>query len=63
VEVIVKQVSKLWTKQIGTSSYDFGIGVAVDSFGNIYVTGYTYGGLDGNTHAGEGDIFLIKYGY
>jgi hypothetical protein len=63
VEVIVKQVTKLWIKQTGTSSEDWGCGVAIDSFGNIYVTGGTEGGLDGNTHAGEGDIFLIKYGY
>ena len=50
-----------WTKQLGTSSSDKGRGVTTDSSGNIYVTGSTYGGLDGNTHSGDGDIFLIKY--
>ena len=50
-----------WTKQIGTSSKDSGKGVTIDSLGNIYITGVTEGGLDGNTSNGEGDIFLLKY--
>ena len=49
------------TQQLGTSSSDRGVGVTVDSSDNIYVTGYTFGGLDGNTNAGRSDIFLIKY--
>ena len=53
--------TKQWTKQLGTSSSDVGGGVTTDSSDNIYVTGYTYGGLDGNTSSGEIDIFLIKY--
>ena len=32
-----------------------------DSSGNIYVTGTTSGGLDGNTNSGGSDIFLVKY--
>ena len=38
-----------------------GHGVTVDSSGNIYVTGETKGGLDGNTNSGSNDIFLVKY--
>ena len=53
--------TKLWTKQLGTSSGDVGFGVTTDSSGNIYVTGGTGGGLDGNTSSGSGDIFLVKY--
>ena len=53
--------TKQWTKQLGTSSYDIGNGVTTDSSGNIYVTGYTNGDLDGNTNSGNYDIFLIKY--
>jgi len=49
------------TKQLGTSSSDGGSGVTTDSSVNVYVTGYTNGGLDGNTNSGEGDIFLVKY--
>ena len=53
--------TKQWTKQLGTSSGDGGVGVITDSSGNIYVTGLTYGGLDGNTNLGYSDIFLVKY--
>jgi len=53
--------TKQWTQQLGTSSTDYGNAVAVDSSDNIYVTGTTAGGLDGNTHFGSNDIFLVKY--
>jgi len=52
---------KQWTRQLGTSNSDAGRGVAVDTSGNIYITGYTNGGLDGNTNIGGEDIFLVKY--
>ena len=53
--------TKQWTKQQGTSSNDSGRDVTTDSSGNIYVTGYTNGGLDGNTNSGSYDIFIVKY--
>jgi uncharacterized delta-60 repeat protein len=53
--------TKQWTKQLGTSSNDLGYGVMVDSSNNIYMTGYTQGGLDGNTNSGGSDLFLVKY--
>ena len=53
--------TKVWTKQWGTVNSDYGYSVAVDAFGAIYVTGWTYGALDGNTSAGERDIFLTKW--
>ena len=53
--------TKQWTKQLGTSSYDYGNDVTTDSSGNVYVTGWTNGGLDGNTSSGDYDIFLVKY--
>ena len=40
---------------------DYANGVATDSSGNVYVTGGTKGGLDGNTSAGDTDLFVIKY--
>ena len=52
---------KQWAKQLGSSGHDYGQGVTVDSFNNIYVTGKTNGGLDGNTNSGSLDVFLVKY--
>jgi len=49
------------TVLVGTSSTDRGQGLDVDGSGNVYVTGYTTGNLDGQTNAGGDDIFLVKY--
>lgn len=52
----------LWNKQLGVASEDtIGQAVATDSFGNIFVSGYTTGGLDGNTLKGSEDFFVTKY--
>jgi uncharacterized delta-60 repeat protein len=53
--------TKQWSKQLGTSSDDEGMDVTTDSSGNIYMTGYTGGDLDGNTNSGSYDMFLVKY--
>jgi len=53
--------TKQWTKQLGTSTTEYGRELTTDSSGNIYVTGFTRGVLDGNTNLGSSDIFLIKY--
>ena len=52
---------KQWTRQLGTSFSDGGNGITSDSSGNVYVTGGTNGGLDGNTNAGSNDLFVVKY--
>ncbi len=52
---------KQWTQQLGTSNVDLAQGIATDPSGNVYVTGHTYGGLDGNTSAGSNDLFVVKY--
>ena len=53
--------NKQWTQQLGTSSSDYAYGVATDSSGNVYVTGETEGGLDGNSNSGNKDLFIVKY--
>ena len=53
--------AKQWTKKLGTAQNDLANGVATDSSGNFYVTGFTYQHLDGNTSAGNADLFVVKY--
>ncbi|MBF0353604.1 MAG: SBBP repeat-containing protein, partial [SAR324 cluster bacterium] len=55
--------TKQWTKLLGSTSDDEGMGVTVDSGGNIFATGQTKGGLDGNTYGGASlwDLFVTKY--
>jgi hypothetical protein len=50
-----------WITQLGTSNYDRASGVTVDQAGNIYITGYTEGGIGGHSNIGGRDIFLTKY--
>jgi Bacterial Ig-like domain/Beta-propeller repeat len=56
------------TQMRGTIVDEKAYGVATDSTGNIYVTGYTNGSLDGvpnadisGTAGTTGDVFLVKY--
>ncbi|MCP4752349.1 MAG: hypothetical protein GY866_15760, partial [Proteobacteria bacterium] len=51
----------LWSRLIGTGSRDSSADVTIDVSGNIYVTGTTYGALDGHTNLGSGDMFLVRF--
>jgi hypothetical protein len=52
----------VFTRQMGTSGMaTWGVAVALDTSGNVYVVGTTFGGLDGNTLTGTSDSFLTKY--
>lgn len=54
--------NKVYTKQMGViGDVTSAQSVATDKNGNVYVAGYTYGGLDGNTLTGTADLFLVKY--
>ena len=53
--------TKQWTKQFGSSGRDSANAIAMDSSGNLYVAGMTFGGLDWNTNSGANDFFVVKY--
>ncbi|MEA3323333.1 MAG: Ig-like domain-containing protein, partial [Patescibacteria group bacterium] len=58
-----------WTRTFGGSAYDYGFGIATDSLGNTFVTGYFENtvdfdgtsGTDSRTSNGSYDIFITKY--
>lgn len=52
--------NEIWTRQFGTSSYDYAWAISVDSSG-IYVAGQTFGAFPGETWAGWYDVFVRKY--
>jgi hypothetical protein len=49
-----------WTRQLGTSAREDNYGVSADGLGNVYISGYTQGGLQG-TNVGARDAFVAKY--
>jgi Beta-propeller repeat len=51
---------RLWSRQPGTSGYEFAQGVATDMNGNVYVVGETTGAL-GGPNKGDFDAWVIKY--
>ena len=53
--------SKAWTKLIGTISDDRAYALTTGLDGAIYISGYTTGGLDGQTNNGAYDAFLTKF--
>lgn len=60
--------TRLWIQQLGAtysgSGVDtYGYGITSDASANIYITGYTYGDLDGNTltQQYDSDAFVTKY--
>jgi hypothetical protein len=65
IDVFVKKYdvsgNELWTRQFGTSDWDFVSGVAVDALGNAYVAGEVSEALPGQTSYGGKDVFVRKY--
>ncbi|MEK7310063.1 MAG: SBBP repeat-containing protein [Planctomycetota bacterium] len=53
--------NQIWFRQFGTKEGDEAVGISIDTFGNLYVCGHTWGGIDGNVNAGDKDIFVIKF--
>ena len=54
-----------WSKGFGSTSYEYGYGVATDGGGNVYITGYYYNSVNFGggalTSNGSGDIFLASF--
>lgn len=53
--------TKLWTRLLGSSSFDYGNDLAVSNDGFVYVTGQTYGNLGNQLSNGQTDAFIAKY--
>lgn len=52
----------LWGNLLGgNSNVAMGFGVALDSVGNVLLSGYIEGALPGQTSAGSADLFLAKW--
>lgn len=54
--------TELWTSQFGSAANDYTYGISVDVTG-VYVSGYTYGALPGQSSAGDRDAFVRKYDF
>jgi len=53
--------TKIWTRLLGSSSYDEAHSISTATDGSIYITGSTEGTLDGQTNSGQNDAFISKY--
>ena len=52
---------KVWTKLLGGVSYDEARSVSTTSDGSIYIAGYTYSSIDGQSNNGSSDAFITKF--
>jgi hypothetical protein len=53
------QTSLIWGRQFGTDKEEYARNYVLDQRGNIYVSGYTFGNMDGE-NAGKKDGFITK---
>ena len=53
--------TRAWTRLLGGTSEDGARSITTGSGGAIYVAGYTWGNLDGQTNSGGQDAFVTKY--
>ncbi len=59
ISLTAQALPKDFTRQFGTSNHDIAQSVVIDSAGNAYVSGFTYGTFAGYTNAGG--AFVAKY--
>ena len=50
-----------WTRLLGSAASDSVSAIAVATDGSIYLSGTTYGSLDGQSNFGGDDVFVAKY--
>jgi hypothetical protein len=50
----------IWSRQVGTSSFDANFGVSADGLANVYISGFTGGSL-GRPNVGSSDAIVSKY--
>jgi hypothetical protein len=54
--------NRLWSALFGSTDVDESFGITCDASGNVFVTGWCSGSIDGITpYLGNGDNFLAKY--
>jgi len=51
----------VWSRVWGSAEHDSANSVAVDATGTVFVTGQTFGTLDGEANRGAGDIFVTAF--
>jgi Beta-propeller repeat len=58
-----KTGKEIWRQQIGSDSFDFPFGIAVDGNGNVYLSGSTQGNLETGNLSGDvlSDAWLAKF--
>lgn len=49
----------IWSRQFGSSTLDSGASIAIDSSGDLFITGSTYGNI-GGPNLGRSDVFISK---
>jgi hypothetical protein len=54
--------TQIWTRQLGTTDYDRVYGLAFDADG-LYLAGTTHGIFDGQTYAGDRDVFVLRLAF
>jgi hypothetical protein len=55
----VRKGAQIWTMQLGTIDFDRAYAAAVDAR-SLYATGTTHGAFEGQTNAGDRDVFLLR---
>ena len=54
---------KQWLEQLGTKATDVGVGIAADSSGNVFVTGYTAGDFNDDIKKNTGYLSVVLARY